>query len=60
MGPAPRGGSCKGGKVSTHWEAPSLAEIGGDREEDSEPWRRAQQQECRGQSGEIPAQRIGA
>ena len=25
----------------------------------SEPWRRAQQQGCRGQSGEIPAQRIG-
>ena len=30
------------------------------REEASEPWRRAQQQGCRGQSGEIPAQRIGA
>ena len=28
--------------------------------EASEPWRRAQQQGCRGQSGEIPAQRIGA
>ena len=26
----------------------------------SEPGRRAQQQGCRGQSGEIPAQRIGA
>ena len=26
----------------------------------SEPWRRAQQQGCGGQSGEIPAQRIGA
>ena len=26
----------------------------------SEPWRRAQQQACRGQSKEIPAQRIGA
>ena len=26
----------------------------------SEPWRRAQQQGCRGQSREIPAQRIGA
>ena len=26
----------------------------------SEPWRRAQQQGCRGQSGEIPAQRISA
>ena len=30
------------------------------RGEASEPWRRAQQQECRGQSGEIPAQGIGA
>ena len=28
--------------------------------EASEPWRRAQQQGCGGQSGEIPAQRIGA
>ena len=25
-----------------------------------EPWRRVQQQGCRGQSGEMPAQRIGA
>ena len=25
-----------------------------------EPWRRAQKEGCRGQSGEIPAQRIGA
>ena len=30
------------------------------RGEASEPWRRAQQQRCRGQGGEIPAQRIGA
>ena len=30
------------------------------RGEASEPWRRAQQQACRGQSKEIPAQRIGA
>ena len=29
-------------------------------EEDLEPWKRAQQQGCRGQSGEIPAQKIGA
>ena len=28
--------------------------------EASEPWRRAQQQGCRGQSGEIPVQRISA
>ena len=28
--------------------------------EASEPWRRAQQWGCREQSGEIPAQRIGA
>ena len=33
---------------------------GGGRREASEPRRRAQQQGCRGQSGEIPAQRIGA
>ena len=33
---------------------------GGWEEEASEPWRRAQQQGCRGQSGEIPAQRIAA
>ena len=29
MGPAPVGGSCEGGKVSTHWEAPSWAETAG-------------------------------
>ena len=28
--------------------------------EASEPWRRAQQQRCGGQSGEIPAQRFSA
>ena len=27
-GPAPLGGSCEGGKVSTHQEAPSLVEMG--------------------------------
>ena len=32
--------------------------VGG--QEASEPWRRAQQQGCGGQSGEIPAQRISA
>ena len=35
-------------------------EMGGDRGEASEPQRRAQQQGCRGQTREIPAQRIGA
>ena len=30
------------------------------RGEASEPWKRVQQQRCGGQSGEIPAQRIGA
>ena len=35
-------------------------DCGWQRGETSEPWRRAQQQGCRGQSGEIPAQRIGA
>ena len=29
MGPAPLGGSCEGGNVSTHQEAPSLVEMGG-------------------------------
>ena len=29
MGPAPVGGSCEGGKVSTHQEAPSRVEMGG-------------------------------
>ena len=28
-GPVPLGGSCEGGKVSTHYEAPSLVETGG-------------------------------
>ena len=32
----------------------------GDRGDVSEPQRRAQQQGCGGQSGEVPAQRIGA
>ena len=31
MGPAPLGGSCEGGKVSTHSEAPSLAGTRGGR-----------------------------
>ena len=31
MGPAPVGGSCEGGKVSTHYEAPSRAETAGSR-----------------------------
>ena len=35
-------------------------DCGRQRGEASEPRRRAQQQGCRGQSGEIPAQRIGA
>ena len=29
--PAPVGGSCEGGKISTHWEAPSWAETAGGR-----------------------------
>ena len=32
MGPAPLEGSCEGGKVSIHWEAPSLVETGVDGE----------------------------
>ena len=55
------GGNCEGGKVSTHYEAPSLADTGvGGAGEASEPWRRAQQQGCRGQSGDVPSKRIGA
>ena len=38
-----------------HWQGQG---VGGG--EASEPQRRVQQQRCRGQSGEIPAQRIGA
>ena len=34
MEPAPLGGRCEGGKVSTHWEAPSLAETGWGRSEE--------------------------
>ena len=37
-----------------------MVEMGGGRGEASEPRRRAQPQGCRGQSGEIPTQRIGA
>ena len=37
-----------------------MVKTGGVRGEASEPRRRAQQQGCRGQSREIPAQRIGA
>ena len=39
-----------------HWWRGS----GGGGGEASEPWRRVQQQGCRGQSREIPAQRFGA
>ena len=60
MAPAPLGRSYKGGKVSTPYETPSLAETAGGWGKASEPWRRAQQQGCGGQSGEIPTQRIGA
>ena len=60
MGPAHLGGSCEGGNVSTHKEAPSLVETRGVVGGASEPWRRAQPQGCRGQSREIPAQKIGA
>ena len=60
MGPAPLGRSCEGGKFSTCWEATSLVEMGGGGGKALEPWRRAQNQGCRGQSGEIPTQRISA
>ena len=57
MGPASLGGSCERGKVSTHYETPSLA---GTVWGSLEPQRRVQQQEFKGQSGEIPTQRISA
>ena len=61
MGPAPVGGSCEGGKVSTQLGSPFTGrDCGWWRGEASEPRRRAQPQGCGGQSGEIPAQRIGA
>ena len=61
VGPAPLGGSCEGGKVSTHIRKPLhwwKRQVGGG--EASEPQRRVQQQGCGGQSGEIPTQRMGA
>ena len=39
-----------------HWQRQGDGWVG----EALEAWRRAQQQGCRGQSGEIPAQRISA
>ena len=61
MGPAPVGGSCEGGKVSTHYEAPAWAETaGGGGGGASETRSRAQKQGCGGQRREIPTQRIGA
>ena len=42
-------------KKLLHWQR-----LGDCRGEALEPQRRAQQQGCRGQSGEIPAQRLGA
>ena len=59
-GPAPVGGSCEGGKVSTTRSPFAGGDCEWRRGKASEPWRRAQQQGCGGQSGEIPAQRIGA
>ena len=58
-GPAPVGGSSEGGKVSTLGSPFMGRDCGWWRGEASEPQSRVQQQGCRGQSGEIPAQRIG-
>ena len=59
-GPAPVGGSCEEERFP-HTRKPlrgrRLREAEGGA---LEPWSRAQQQGCGGQSGEIPAQRIGA
>ena len=58
-GPAPLGRSCEG--ESFHiLGSPFTGGDGVGEGEASEPRKRAQQQGCRGQSGEIPAQRIGA
>ena len=59
MGPAPVGGSCEGGSFHTLGSSFTGGDGGGGGEA-SEPQRRAQQQECRGQSREIPAQRTSA
>ena len=61
MGPALLGGSCEGGKGFNILGSPFLGtDCGWQSEEASEPRRRAQQQGCRGQSREIPEQRISA
>ena len=61
MGPAPVGGSCEGGRDYHTVGSPFTGgDCGWQRGEASEPRRRAQPQGCRGQSGEIPAERIGA
>ena len=43
-----------------HTRSPFTGGDGGWRGEASEPRRRAQPQRCGGQSGEVPAQRLGA
>ena len=53
------GGSCEGGSFHT-LGSPFTAETVGGWGKASETRRRAQPQGCRGQSREIPAQRIGA
>ena len=60
MGPASLGGSCEGRNMSTHEEAPSLVETGGGRGGRFRVTEESAATECRGQSREIPTQRIGA
>ena len=60
MGPATLGGRWRGKRFHTLGSPFTGRDGGWWRGEASEPWRRAQQKGCRGQSGEIPTQRIGA
>ena len=60
MGPAPLAGSCEGRRFHKLGSPITSGDGGMGRGEASEPQKRAQQEGCRGQSGEIPSQRIGA
>ena len=60
MGPEPLGGSCEGGKVSTHYEAPKLVEMAGGQGGSSGAMKESTATRVQRESGEIPAQRIGA
>ena len=59
-GPAPRGGSCEGGRFPHTRKPLRRQRLRVTEGEASEPRRRAQPQGCGGQSGEMPTQRISA